>query len=117
VPSVVAASGDAEGFGMVFIEAQAMGLPVVSTLSGGIPEAVINGETGLLVTERDPQALTEAILQLMEDEDLWQRYSLAGRKHVVNHFNLAQQTRRLESVFDQLLADPQQAGAGTRWGM
>jgi glycosyltransferase involved in cell wall biosynthesis len=116
VPSVVAASGDAEGFGMVFIEAQAMGLPVVSTLSGGIPEAVINGETGLLVAERDPQALTEAILQLMEDEELWQRYSLAGRKHVVNHFNLAQQTRRLESVFEQLLADPDQAGAGTRWG-
>ncbi len=55
VPSVVAASGDAEGFGMVFIEAQAMGLPVVSTLSGGIPEAVKHGETGLLVTERDPR--------------------------------------------------------------
>ncbi len=116
VPSVVAASGDAEGFGMVFIEAQAMGLPVVSTLSGGIPEAVINGETGLLVAERDPQALTEAILQLMEDEELWQRYSLAGRKHVVNHFNLAQQTRLLESVFEQLLADRDQAGACTRWG-
>ena len=115
VPSVVAASGDAEGFGMVFIEAQAMGLPVVSTLSGGIPEAVINGETGLLVTERDPEALTEAILQLMEDEELWQRYSLAGRKNVVSHFNLAQQTRRLESVFEQLLADPYKAGAGARW--
>ncbi len=116
VPSVVAASGDAEGFGMVFIEAQAMGLPVVSTLSGGIPEAVIHGETGLLVTERDPQALAEAILQLMEDEELWRRYSLAGRKNVVSHFNLAQQTGRLESVFERLLADQYQAGAGTRWG-
>jgi glycosyltransferase involved in cell wall biosynthesis len=116
VPSVVAASGDTEGFGIVFIEAQAMGLPVVSTLSGGIPEAVINGETGLLVSERDPQALTGAILQLIEDEELWQRYSLAGRKNVVSHFNLAQQTRRLEAVFEQLLADPYQAGAGARWG-
>ncbi len=116
VPSVVAASGDAEGFGMVFIEAQAMGIPVVSTLSGGIPEAVINGETGLLVAERDPQALAGAILQLIEDEELWRRYSLAGRKNVVSHFNLAQQTRRLESVFEQLLADPYQAGAVARWG-
>jgi colanic acid/amylovoran biosynthesis glycosyltransferase len=104
VPSVVAASGDAEGFGMVFIEAQAMGLPVVSTISGGIPEAVKHGETGLLVTERDPRALAEAILQLIEDQELWQRYSLAGRKHVVSHFDLAQQTSRLESVFEQLLA-------------
>jgi glycosyltransferase involved in cell wall biosynthesis len=116
VPSVVAASGDAEGFGMVFIEAQAMGLPVVSTFSGGIPEAVIHGQTGLLVSEHDPQALTEAILQLIEDEQLWQRYSLAGRRNVVSHFNLAQQTNRLESVFEQLLADPYRAGAGARWG-
>lgn len=104
VPSVVAASGDAEGFGMVFIEAQAMGLPVVSTLSGGIPEAVKNGETGLLVKERDPPALARAILRLIEDRDLWHRYSIAGRKHVVSHFHLAHQTSRLENIFEQLLA-------------
>jgi colanic acid/amylovoran biosynthesis glycosyltransferase len=106
VPSVVATSGDAEGFGMVFIEAQAMGLPVVSTQSGGIPEAVKDGETGLLVTERDPQALAEAILRLLKDNKLWRRYSVAGRKHVVSHFNLAKQTGRLEVLFDQLLTTP-----------
>ena len=116
VPSVVAASGDAEGFGMVFIEAQAMGLPVVSTLSGGIPEAVKNGETGLLVAERDSTALADAILRLMQDEELWQQYSLAGRNNVVSHFNLAQQTGRLENLFEQLLADPYETGAGTQWG-
>jgi colanic acid/amylovoran biosynthesis glycosyltransferase len=104
VPSVVAASGDAEGFGMVFIEAQAMGLPVVSTRSGGIPEAVKNQETGLLVKERDPRALAEAILALIESDQLWQRFSVAGRKRVVEHFNLARQTERLEDVFEQLLA-------------
>jgi glycosyltransferase involved in cell wall biosynthesis len=116
VPSVVAASGDAEGFGMVFIEAQAMGLPVVSTLSGGIPEAVKNGETGFLVAERDSAALAGAILRLMDDGDLWQRYSLAGRRNVVDHFNLAQQTSRLETLFEELLADSCKAGAGTQWG-
>jgi colanic acid/amylovoran biosynthesis glycosyltransferase len=115
VPSVVAASGDAEGFGMVFIEAQAMGLPVVSTLSGGIPEAVKHGETGLLVAERDSAALAEAILRLMQDEEMWQQYSRAGRRHVVSHFNLAQQTRRLENIFEQLLVDPYKTGAGRRW--
>jgi glycosyltransferase involved in cell wall biosynthesis len=104
VPSVVAASGDAEGFGMVFIEAQAMGLPVVSTCSGGIPEAVENRETGLLVKERDPRALAEAILALIESDELWQRFSAAGRKRVVEHFNLTRQTERLEEVFEQLLA-------------
>ena len=105
VPSVVAAYGDAEGFGMVFIEAQAMGLPVVSTLSGGIPEAVKHGETGLLVTERNPAALAEAILQLMQNEELWQRFSVAGSERVVDHFNLVHQTERLEDVFEQLLAE------------
>jgi colanic acid/amylovoran biosynthesis glycosyltransferase len=103
VPSVVAASGDAEGFGMVFIEAQAMGLPVVSTLSGGIPEAVKHGETGLLVSERDSKALAAALLTLVENDELWQRYSAAGRKRVVSQFNLLQQTERLENVFSQLL--------------
>jgi colanic acid/amylovoran biosynthesis glycosyltransferase len=104
VPSVVAASGDAEGLGMVFIEAQAMGLPVVSTLSGGIPEAVKHGETGLLVTEHDSRGLSDAILLLMQDDELWQRYSLAGRRHVVDQFNLSKQTARLEQVFLQLLS-------------
>jgi glycosyltransferase involved in cell wall biosynthesis len=103
VPSVVAASGDTEGFGMVFIEAQAMGLPVVSTLSGGIPEAVEHGETGLLVTERDPVGLAAALLVLLENDELWQRYSAAGRTRVVSQFNLLQQTERLENVFAQLL--------------
>jgi glycosyltransferase involved in cell wall biosynthesis len=103
VPSVVAASGDAEGFGMVFIEAQAMGLPVVSTLSGGIPEAVKHGETGLLVTERDPVGLATALLVLLENDELWQRYSAAGRTRVVAQFNLLRQTERLENVFAQLL--------------
>jgi glycosyltransferase involved in cell wall biosynthesis len=103
VPSVVAESGDAEGFGMVFIEAQAMGLPVVSTLSGGIPEAVQHGETGLLVPEHDPKGLAAALLLLLENPEVWRRYSAAGRRRVVNHFDLAQQTARLEEVFEHLV--------------
>jgi glycosyltransferase involved in cell wall biosynthesis len=115
VPSVVAASGDAEGFGIVFIEAQAMGLPVVSTRSGGIPEAVRHGETGLLVNERDPRGLAQAILRLLQGDELWQRFSLAGRRNVESRFNLARQTGRLEKIFEQLLVEPYQTGASTTW--
>jgi colanic acid/amylovoran biosynthesis glycosyltransferase len=103
-PSVVAASGDAEGFGIVFIEAQAMGLPVVSTRSGGIPEAVEDGRTGLLVAENNPQELAEAILRLMENDELWQSFSLAGRRRVLERFNLRWQTQRLEDVFADVLS-------------
>jgi colanic acid/amylovoran biosynthesis glycosyltransferase len=99
----------------VFIEAQAMGLPVVSTLSGGIPEAVRNGETGLLVKERDARGLAHAILRLLQSDELWQRFSLAGRRNVENHFNLTRQTGQLEKVFERLLAEPYETGAGTTW--
>lgn len=104
VPSIVAASGDAEGFGIVFIEAQAMGLPVVSTRSGGIPEAVEDGRTGLLVAEGDREALAESILRLLQDRDLWQRFSIAGRTRVIEQFDLARQTERLEEAFGDVVS-------------
>ncbi|MEM9903511.1 MAG: glycosyltransferase, partial [Cyanobacteria bacterium P01_D01_bin.44] len=63
-PSIVADSGDAEGLGMVFAEAQAMQVPVVGFATGGIPEVVRHGETGLLVPEKDVNALALAIVDL-----------------------------------------------------
>ena len=61
VPSRAAADGDREGLGLVFLEAQAVGLPVVATRSGGIPEAVADGRTGLLVPEASPWELARAL--------------------------------------------------------
>ncbi|MBT9314628.1 glycosyltransferase [Leptothoe spongobia] len=102
-PSIIARSGDAEGFGMVFAEAQAMGLPVVSFATGGIPEAVIHGETGLLAPEKDTEQLTQDLIRLLEDADLRQKFALAGQAHVATNFDLSKNTRQLEMIYDEVV--------------
>jgi colanic acid/amylovoran biosynthesis glycosyltransferase len=103
VPSVTAASGAEEGFGLVFAEAQAMGCPVASFSSGGIPEAVAHEETGLLTAERDIEGLAQHILALMRNDDMWQKMSQAGRARVCALFDLKVQTRSLEGLYRQVL--------------
>jgi colanic acid/amylovoran biosynthesis glycosyltransferase len=104
VPSVTAANGDSEGLGLVFAEAQSMGVPVVSTLHGGIPEIVSSGETGFLVPERAPQALAEALSTLLADESMWQRFHEAALLRIGEHFDIHVQTQLLEKIYDRLLA-------------
>jgi colanic acid/amylovoran biosynthesis glycosyltransferase len=99
VPSLRADNGDSEGFGMVFAEAQAMGTPVVSFSHGGIPEAVEDGRTGLLVPERDTKALAAAMIRLLHDADLWHSFSVKGSERVRDHFSLEKQTRALEDIY------------------
>jgi len=69
-----------EGFGLVYLEAGAYGLPVVGTISGGIPDAVIDGETGFLVNSEDSDAAGRAMIRLAEDPALSRRLGLAGRE-------------------------------------
>jgi glycosyltransferase involved in cell wall biosynthesis len=99
VPSLEAASGDREGFGLVFLEAQAMGLPVVSFASGGVPEAVAHGRTGLLARERDWAALGTHIVELLDSPELWLRMSAAGIARA-KEFDLARQTALLEDHYE-----------------
>ncbi len=102
-PSIIAQSGDAEGFGMVFAEAQAMGLPVVSFNTGGISEAVIHGETGLLAPEKDLDQLVKHLIRLLEDAELRQRFALAGQTHVASNFDLRKNTHQLEAIYDDVV--------------
>jgi colanic acid/amylovoran biosynthesis glycosyltransferase len=104
LPSVTTASGDREGLPTVLIEAQAMGVPVVSTFHSGIPEGVIDGVTGTLVPERDSERLAAAILQLLEDKDLWERYHVATQEHIDRNFDLRRQTALLEEIYSEALA-------------
>jgi phosphatidylinositol alpha-1,6-mannosyltransferase len=74
-------AGSVEGFGIVYLEAGIQGKPVVGWRSGGVADAVIDGETGLLVDEGDRAALTAAIERLVTDEALRRRLGEGGRRH------------------------------------
>lgn len=71
-----------EGFGVVFLEAQACGVPVIAGNSGGSPEALVVDETGLLVDGRDDDAITAALVRLLTDTELAARMGAAGRRWV-----------------------------------
>lgn len=78
--------GDVEGLGLVFLEAQQFGLPVIGTRSGGIPEALADGETGFLVDERASDEIAECITKLRDDEDLYHELSSNARSFVAEQF-------------------------------
>jgi colanic acid/amylovoran biosynthesis glycosyltransferase len=115
VPSLTSESGDAEGFGMVFAEANAMGVPVASFASGGVPEAVAHNETGLLAPEGDWEELAANIGRLLADDALRQRLSRQGIGRVHRLFDIGRQTRLLEEIYRQTLQSqlqPDAAAAG-----
>ena len=88
----------------MIVEAAASGLPVVATRHSGIPEAVVDGETGFLVAERDAGALAERIGRLLGSAELRARLGAAGRRLAEDKFDLRIQTARLEAIYDEVAA-------------
>jgi glycosyltransferase involved in cell wall biosynthesis len=86
------------------LEAMATGLPVVATAVGGTPEAVVDGETGLLVPPRDPEALAAALERLIADEPLRRRMGAAGRARVEAHFSVERMVADTEALLERVLA-------------
>lgn len=103
LPSVYSKTGDAEGLGMVLLEAAAYGLPLVGTNHGGIPEVVIDGETGYLVPERDENVLAEKIITLMSNQQERFRMGLNARKLIESNFDIHVQTQKLEAFYEEAL--------------
>ncbi|MEU4241857.1 glycosyltransferase [Actinoplanes sp. NPDC026619] len=101
-PSRTAADGDTEGLPTTIMEAAALGLPVVATRHSGIPEAVTDGETGLLSAEGDRPALAGNIARLLADEPLREQLGSQARAYMQAKFDLVTQTRRLESLYDEV---------------
>ena len=93
-----------EGMPIVVLEAMAAGKPVVATAVGGTPELVVDGETGILVPPRDPEALAEALGALLDDPERSRRLGEAGRARVLERFSEEAMTRRILEVYDELVA-------------
>jgi len=109
VPDVMAAldilafPSHAESFGLVLIEAMAMGKPVVSTNCDGVLDIVVDGETGVYVHPRHPEELSAALERLVKDEGLRKSMGAAGRTRVEQLFSQEKQMERLEAVYAALI--------------
>jgi phosphatidylinositol alpha-1,6-mannosyltransferase len=98
-----------EGFGISLAEASACGIPVIAGRSGGIPAAVRDGETGLLVNAEGVDAVAEAIGRLLDDAGLRARLGAAGRRSVESHYNWDRVTTDLRRIGHELGAAAGQA--------
>ena len=103
-PSVHASNGDTEGGAPVsIIEASASGMPVLSTTHCDIPEVIVDNKSGFLVPEKDITALTEKLEYLVLNPQIWPEMGAHGRKHIEANFNLNEQVKKLEHVYDTLI--------------
>lgn len=89
---------DVEGLGMVYLEASATGLPVVAGDSGGAPDAVLDGETGLVVDGSLPGPAARTIIRLLKDPDRAARMGAAGRKWVTRRWSWENTSERLDAL-------------------
>jgi colanic acid/amylovoran biosynthesis glycosyltransferase len=103
-PSVTLADGQSEAFGVVFLEAQSMGVPVVSFRHGGIPETMREGVTGLLAEERDVQGLADNLLRYLDEDAFWRNSRLQGMQWVRVNFDNAVQVAKLENIYRRTIA-------------
>jgi len=89
----------AEGFGIVFLEASATAKLVIGGLSGGVPDAVIDGVTGILVDPTDPDAIAKAIVRVFTDRGLAQKLGCNGRRWVEEEMNRDRAAKEFQEAF------------------
>ncbi len=92
-----------EGLPVVVLEAMQLWTPVVATKAGGVPGVVKNGETGMLVDTGDPQALSEAMFELLDQQERAQRIAVGARLMVEAEFGLETMVRTYEDIYREVL--------------
>ena len=101
--SVVAPDGDSEGSPVAVMEAQLSGLPVVATRHAGIPEVVLDGQSGLLVEEGDEIAMAQAMARLVLDPALAARLGDFGRRRVQSQFTIENHLLQVSQLLHQVM--------------
>jgi glycosyltransferase involved in cell wall biosynthesis len=101
--SVESSTGDSEGTPVSILEAGATGLPVVSTRHAGIPDVVIEGETGFLVDERDVDAMARHMMRIVAEPGLARELGLAARRRIQQHFAKEQQLGSLWRIIESCI--------------
>ncbi|MGK7928564.1 MAG: glycosyltransferase, partial [Spirulina sp.] len=102
-PSVTAADGNQDAPVNTLKEAMAMGLPVIGTHHGGIPELIEEGISGFLVPERDAREIAEKVRYLIDHPEIWPEMGKAGRKRVETQYNMEQLNDELVEIYQQVL--------------
>ena len=95
-----------ESFGLAIVEAMSVGLPVIATNTGGIPEVVVEGKTGLLVEPANPEALSEAILKILRDPEKSKIMGETGRKLAADKFDIEKMVKKLERLYEETIQSP-----------
>jgi phosphatidylinositol alpha-1,6-mannosyltransferase len=90
---------EVEGLGIVYLEASACGLPVVGGLSGGAPDALLEGETGFAVDGLSPDCVSEAIIKLLDDPEMGKRMGSRGRQWIVDEWEWQHWSKRFNQLF------------------
>ena len=98
--SRVAADGDSEGSPVAVMEAQLSGLPVIATRHAGIPEVVLDGESGLLVEEGDVAAMALAMVRLVRDPGLAERMGACGRQRIQSGFTVSHHLEQVSNFLE-----------------
>jgi len=101
---VVPSLTDRESFGVAAVEASACGLPVIASRVGGLPEVVLDGQTGLLVPPGDINALAAAMARLLSEPELRAQMGRAGRQFVLEHYRWADNASLMEKLYTEVLS-------------
>ncbi|MCC9061721.1 glycosyltransferase [Flavobacterium piscisymbiosum] len=101
--SVTAINGDQEGTPVAILEASAAGLPVIATLHAGIPDVILNGQTGLLVSEHNVDEMAQKMLILLEDKELAIQLGENGKNRMKSEYTMQKHLNTIDELIDKIV--------------